>query len=314
MAVTYTPQAATDGLLYSNKIAEGVILSAIEDGLSLLGHPAIVMADDVLPPGWHIGLTPGGTITLPIDMVTPLMASTAETTDMVSPTTIDLTSVTMSTGAYDLCFGVSNELRRRDQHGRYQVVRIASDITRSAVLTITSLICALAPSASTTVGTTGTPLTWDVIVSAAADIRASGLNQAAGPVVVILHPAQWKAVTEDLASVGGARAQRREFDAFQTSAMVGYQGMVDDIEVWTCDRITESGGDYGGLMFVRGGIGMAIVPPAEAAPDQTVILQSPLVQVSASYSFADKSVQLGGDMTVGVSILRQALIREILST
>jgi hypothetical protein len=314
VAVTYTAQAATDGLLYSNKVATEMVLGALEDRTSLLGHSEIVMAEDLMGPNWHVGLTPGGTITFVIDMALPTMSSTAETTDMVAATTLDFTNTTMSTGAYDVCFGVSNELRRRDQHGLYQVVSIASRILRSAVVTVTRLLVALAPSATTTVGTTGTPLTWDVIRSGAQAIKRVGLSEAAGRVVVILHPAQWESVVDDLGSASGARAERRELDSAQMIGMVGFQGIWDDIEVWTSAAVTESGGDYSGLMFVRGGIGMAIVPPAEPAPGQDVVLQTPLVQVTAAYSFADKSTQLGGDMTVGVAILRQDLVREVLST
>jgi hypothetical protein len=314
MAVTYTTQAATDGMLYSNKIATALILGAIEDGVILIGHPAITMADDVMGPNWHVGLTPGGTITFPIDMAAPDMTSSDETTDVVAPTTIDLTNVTMSTGLYDISYEVSNELRRRDQHGRYQVVPIAQSITRSAGYTATKLVVALAPSATTTVGTTGTPLTWDVISDGAESIRASGKNQAVGDIVCILHPAQWRQVKADLASTTGARAERREFDQFQAAVMTGYQGKIDNIEIWTCDKVTESTGDYSGLMFCTGGVGMAIVPPAEAFPGQEIVLDTPLVQVSASYDAANKSGKLIGDMTIGVAILRQALVREVLST
>ena len=88
MAVTYTAQAATDGLLYSNKVATEMVLGALEDRTSLLGHSEIVMAEDLMGQNWHVGLTPGGTITFVIDMALPTMSSTAETTDMVAATTL----------------------------------------------------------------------------------------------------------------------------------------------------------------------------------------------------------------------------------
>jgi hypothetical protein len=314
VAVTYTAQAATDGALYSTKLALTLILAAIEDGAMLLGHPSVVDASELLPENWWVGLTPGGAVTIPVDMVTPLMSSTAETTDIAGATTIDLqASKSISTGAYDLVFGVSNELRRRDASGRYQVVPIAGSILRSANYTATSLICALATSASTTVGASGDPLTWDVIQEAADGIMITGLNQAGGGVVCILHPRQWAAVKRDLASSSGARANRRELDAFQAAVAVGYQGTVDNIEIWTCDRVTESGGDYSGIMFARGGVVTAVVPPADPFPGQTVVLQTPLVAVTAQYDATDKSGKLIGDMTIGVSILHQELVREILS-
>lgn len=317
MAVTYTAQAATDGALLTNVVAYGAMLKALEDGLSLLNHPAIVMAEDVNGPDWYVGLTPGGTLTLLIDMVTPLFSSTAETTDVAAATTIDLTSVTMSVGEYDLVFGTSNELRRRDPiaegESPYQLDRLAQRILRSAQLTVTNGIVALAPSATTTVGTTGTPPVWDMISEAAGAIMiaSKGLSQT---VVCILHPKQWELIRRDLEASTGARAERREFDRLQDPAATGYQGTIGIIEVWTCDRVSETGGDYSGLMWAAGGIGLAIVPAGVASADQTVAFDSPLCRVTESYSPDDKSTRMIGELTFGASILRQELVREILST
>lgn len=317
MAITYTAQAATDGALLTNVVAHGVMLKALEDGLTLLNHPAIVMVEDINGPDWYVGLTPGGTITLLIDMVTPLFSSTAETTDVAAATTIDLTSVTMSTGEYDLVFGVSNELRRRDPiapgESPYQLDRLVVRILRSAALTFTNALVGLAPSATTTVGTTGTPPVWDLISEAAGAIMIASKG-AAQSVVCILHPKQWELVRRDLEASTGARAERREFDRFQDPAATGFQGQIGIIEVWTCDRVSESGGDYSGLMFAAGGVGAALVPPAEASADQTVAFDSPLCRVTEAYNPDDKSTRLIGEMTFGASILRQELVREILST
>jgi hypothetical protein len=317
VAVTYTAQAATDGALLTNKVAYERMLVALEDGLSLLNHPAIVMAEDVNGPDWYVGLTPAGTLTILIDMVTPLFASTAETTDVAGATTIDLGAATMSVGEYDLVFGTSNELRRRDPiaegESPYQLDRVAQRVLRSASLTVTNGIVALAPSASTTVGTTGTPPVWDMISEAAGAIMIASKGTAAA-VVCILHPRQWELIRRDLEASDGARAERREFDRFQDPAATGYQGMIGIIEVWTCDRVSESGGDYSGLMFAAGGVGLAIVPPGTASADQTVAIDTPLCRVTEAYNPDDKSTRLIGELTFGASILRQELVREILST
>lgn len=317
MAITYTAQAATDGALLTNKVAYNAMLMALEDGLSLLNHPSIVMAEDVNGPDWYVGLTPGGTLTILIDMVTPLFASTAETTDVAAATTIDLTSVTMSVGLYDLVFGTSDELRRRDPIGPgespYQLDRLASRILRSANYTVTSAICALATSATTTVGTTGTPPVWDMISEAAGAIMIASKGSASS-VVVVLHPSQWELIRRDLEASTGVRAERREFDRLQDPAATGYQGTIGNIEIWTCDRVSVSTGDYSGLMWAAGGIGAAIVPPGTPSADQTVAFDSPLVRVTEAYNPDDKSTRMIGELSFGVSILRQELVREILST
>jgi hypothetical protein len=315
MAVTYTSQASSDSMLYSTVLATAAMLAAIEDRTVIWAHPAIVNADEVMPPGWWVGATPGATFTIPVDMVLPVFSAVGETDDVSGATTIDLgTAKTFTTGSYDQSWGVSNELRRRDPNGRYQVVRIASDIFRAANYTITSLIVALAGSASTTHGADGDPLVWDTIQEAADSIMAAGKSEAGGTLVCVLHPLQWAAVKRDLAASGGARAERREFDQFQAAVSVGYQGMIDNIEIWTSDRVGVSSGTYSGIMFARGGVLVAIVPPAEPAPDQTVVLQTPVAQVTAAYDPDDKSVRLIGDMTCGVSILRQELFRRIKGT
>ena len=317
MAITYTAQAATDGALLTNAVAYGAILRALEDNLNLMNHPSIVMASDVNGPDWYKGLTPGGTLTILIDQVVPLFTSTAETTDAVAATTIDLTSVTMSVGLYDLAFGTSDELRRRDAiapgESPYQLDRLAGRVLRAAGYTVTSSICALAPSATTTVGTTGTPPVWDMISEAAGAILMAGKGLV-DSVVVVLHPAQWELIRRDLESSTGARAERREFDALADAAAPGYQGTLGRIEIWTCDRVSVSTGDYSGLMWAAGGLGLAIVPPGTPSADQTVALDTPLCRVTEAYSPDDKSTRLIGELSFGASILRQELVREILST
>jgi hypothetical protein len=67
-------------------------------------------------------------------------------------------------------------------------------------------------------------------------------------------------------------------------------------------------------MFAAGGVGLAIVPPGVASADQTVALDTSLCRVTEAYNPDDKSTRMIGEMTFGASILRQELVREILST
>lgn len=318
MATTYTSQAVTDGLLpYSVVLAAVGFLSAVEDRLALSAHPAITDCATLLPPGFYVGAPTNASYKIPIDFAVPLMSSTAETTDVAGATTIDYpTQASISTTAYDLALGVSDELRRRDPINGYQVVRLADKMAGSAQYTITSLLCALADSASSTVGTTGTPLTWDAVVDARDEIIAEALSSAEGArFVAILHPQQWRLIRQDLASATGARAERRELDAAQAAMPVGYQGTYDDIDVYTCDRVPESGGDYSGMITATGGLGRLLIPPAAPAVSEFRVLDlSPVCAIEEVRNAADKSIQLNAQMTVGVAILRQTHIRRILST
>ena len=55
--------------------------------------------------------------------------------------------------------------------------------------------------------------------------------------------------------------------------------------------------------------------PAAAATSEIRVLDlSPVCAVEEVRNAADKSIQLNGQMTVGVSILRQELIRGVIST
>lgn len=318
MATTYTSQAATDGLLpYSTVLALNGFLAAVEDTLALASHPAVVDCATLLAPGFWVGAPANATYKIPIDFAVTLMSSTAETTDVAAATTIDYpTQGSISTSPYDLSYGVSDELRRRDPVNGYQVVRIAGKMATAAQFTVTSLICALADSATTTVGTSGTPLTWDVCVDARDEIVAEALSSAEGArFALVLHPQQWRLIRQDLSSATGARAERRELDEAQMGRPVGYQGTYDDIDVYTCDRIAESGGDYSGLMMATGGVGRLFIPPAEPAASEFRVLDlSPVMAVEEVRNAADKSIQLNAQMTVGVAILRQTHIRRLLST
>jgi hypothetical protein len=318
MGTTYTSQAVTDGLLpYSTVLALDGFLAAVEDTLALASHPAVVDCATLLPPQFYVGAPTNASYKIPIDFAVPLMASTAETTDVAAATTIDYpTQASISTGAYDLSFGVSDELRRRDPVNGYQVVRIAGKMASSAQYTVTSLICALADSATTTVGTSGTPLTWDTCVDARDEIVAEALGALEeARFALVLHPQQWRLIRQDLGSATGARAERRELDQAQMGRPVGYQGTYDDIDVYTCDRVAESGGDYSGLLMASGGIGRLFVPPAAPAASEIRVLDlSPVCAVEEVRNGADKSIQLNAQMTVGVAILRQTHIRRVLST
>lgn len=316
MATTYTAQAATDKILYSESTAYDVFLAAVEDRTELISHPAVADLNAILGPNFWLGKTPGASYRVPIKMALPLMTSTAETTDVVAATTIDIGYTTATFSQYDLAYGVSDLVRQRDPTtGLYQVVPLASELAASAVKTGMSLLVALAGSASKTVGSSGSPLTWDDILVGRDEIVADMQSaQSEGNCISVLHPRQWALVRRDLGASSGARANRRELDTAQGGQGLGYQGTYDDIDVYTSTHVDEDAGDYTGMIAAPGAIGVGFIPPATPTMSEHRVLTLPIVAVEEVRDAADKSVKLNANMQIGVVILRTEGVIAVLST
>lgn len=316
MAVNTAAAAATAyHMPYDVKLVEGVALLAIQDELSLMGHPALVDIATITTMDLARGAPVDGVVQLTIQDQADLWGTTNESTALVGSTTITPTRVTVGVTNYDIAYGVTDELRRRDATGQYDLQGIAVRAVDGALYTFTSLICALADDWDLSVGTSGAPCTWNLIKRAATLAKIEAKSRADGLCVAIIHPRQWAQVEEDLAQADGARAHRRELDGVQIVKPPGYQGRYDGIDVYTCDRVLEDTGDYTGQVFYAGSIGYLLLdqaPPVES--EYRVLDIGGKITIEEIRDGSAKKTTLAGAMTVGVAILRQALGCAIVST
>lgn len=316
MAVNTAAAAATaNHMPYDVKLVEGVAFLAIQDELSLLGHPALVDIATLTTMDLARGAPVNGVVQITIEDQADIWSTTNESTALQSSITITPTRVTVGVVNYDIAYTITDELRRRDATGQYDLERIAVKAVDGALYTFTSLVCALAGDWDETVGTSGAPCTFNLVKRAAILARINAKARADGLCVAILHPRQWAQVEEDLAQADGARAHRRELDEAQIVRPPGYQGRYDGIDVYTCDRVAEDGGDYTGQVFYAGAIGYVLLDQPPAVESEFRILDiGSKITIEEIRDGSAKRTTLGGAMTVGVSILRQELGCAVVST
>ena len=155
MATETTSTVPAGTLPYSTRLVVDMILAAVQDTMSLYGHPALV---DARPMAGLLdaprGMTTAGTITVQINEAASAWDVAASETAYGTNKDIDPTYASFSTGNYDVAYGVSDDLRRRDATGLYNWPRIAQRIVTGWDVTFTGLVVALASSMTNSVGTT----------------------------------------------------------------------------------------------------------------------------------------------------------------
>lgn len=313
MATEATSTVPAGTLPYSTRLVVDMILAAVQDTMSLYGHPALVdagpMAGILDAPR---GMTTAGTITVQINEAASAWDVAASETAYGTNKDIDPTYASFSTGNYDVAYGVSDDLRRRDATGLYNWPRIAQRIVTGWDVTFTGLVVALASSMTNSVGTTGNPITLDLIQDARDKIEVNGKSLAVGGFVCILAPQQWNMLRRDIQDRGGAVERRAEFDAMQMAGLGSYKGRYDGVDYYTSDQTAEASGDYSGSMFAAGGVGYLVLDQAPATPSQVRVLDAGIFFVEEIRT--GKTTNWAGQASIGASIVRQELCCKILST
>lgn len=312
MATETTSTVPAGTLPYSTRLVADMILAAVQDTLSLYAHPAMIdaraMAGMLDAPR---GMTTSGTITVQINEAADAWDTSASETAYGTDHDIDPTYASFSTGDYDIAYGVSDDLRRRDATGAFNWPAIAQRIVTGWDVTFTGLVAALASSMSNSVGTSGNPITLDLIHDARDKIEVNGKSLAVGNFVAILSPQQWNMLRRDILDRGGSIERRAEFDAMQLAGLGSFKGSYDGIDYYTSDQVAVSSGDYSGLMFAPGGVGHLVLEQAQATPAQVRVLDAGIFFVEEVRS--GKVSRWLGQASMGASIVRQALCCKVLS-
>lgn len=311
---TSTVPAGT--LPYTDKLVETLILEAVQDTFMLPAHPAIIDVTEIARSLNAVrGLTLAGTINIQIDDAAQVWAGTNEGTAVSAPTQIDPTYVEMSVANYDVVYGSTDELRRRDATGLYNWPRISQRIVLGWMYTETDLLCDLADSMTNIVGATTDPCSWDLIREARDELTENG-EHPVGNFLTVLHTAQMALVKADIESRGGAVQMRRDLDEMQIAGRGNYVGTYDGIDFFETSRINVAAGVYSGMMVAPGALGVLRIPQAEATVSQIRLLDigGGMITVEEVRDSDDKQTRWVGAATVGFSIIHQSKAVRIRST
>lgn len=119
--------------------------------------------------------------------------------------------------------------------------------------TYAGLFKALAPSASTGYGTTGTPLTWRAFSDAVLDLVDAGASGAG--VVAVLNLKGLRDLRDDALSLGGAVSMAPQIQQFLDLGRPGYVGrMLNVCDVVCLPGLATSGSDTIGMVFGAPGV------------------------------------------------------------
>jgi len=124
-------------------------------------------------------------------------------------------------------------------------------------------IGALFPSITNIVGTTGVTLSWSVLKSAVDTNFAAGSR---GQQVALLADKQWREVSNDALTLGGAIEHQREMQGFMGGSKgFSFKGFYlnGDLAVYAADDniITDDGTDYSGAVFGPEAFGIRTTAP-----------------------------------------------------
>ena len=299
-------------ILLQESVVADLVLQAVRDTTTLRGHPSLVDISTLTPYPIPRGMPTDGVVVVPIRDGIDAWSSTAETTAAAADTAVGMTTVSVSVADHDLCRGVTDQLRLRDQTGTWDLDSLAVEMVIGADKTFTSAVAALASSISTTVGQADQALTWSVIKEAQGSLHIRGMSFAVG-LVCILHPEQWVAVQADIAAAGGQIQFRADMVSTQAARPTGYVGSYDGIDFYSLSAIPEGEeAGYVGMMIAAGAIGYLEIPQPMATPATVRVLDADVITVEEVRDGTNKRSRLIGAYTFGTQILRQELCVGIL--
>jgi hypothetical protein len=222
---------------------------------SILGHPVILsmMARDAMMGsllgelGVSVGLVTAGT---------GKMASTAEGTAATATDWSETNSstVTPARRAYarkmsDFAVSVQGGLLT-GEIGPDAIALFTFDAVGTYVNKLVDDIVATATSATYTIGTSGTSLSWAAINDGVIDMKNRGVT---GPALCLLNATQVKAITSDLLGLGGAvQWAPQAQEGIQSLSRGAYVGRINDIDIYLNSELDTSGPDDYGIILTPG--------------------------------------------------------------
>ena len=139
--------------------------------------------------------------------------------------------------------------------GAIDIDRVVSKLIDGVALTMTDLACALFPSFTDQVGSTGVDLDTDKIYDAQFAL-AINLASSAGGISCVLHPEQHNNFVSSLRAETGAMQYAPATAEALSLKGPGFQGTWNGISFWTSDSVgtVNAGADYAGCMMMDNAI------------------------------------------------------------
>lgn len=172
----------------------------------------------------------------------------------VSETAITMARRTIAVSRRALRRDFSDMMATIDATGAINPMRLAMDGFMACQKSLTGQIAALASGFTASKGTSGVDFDHDTFQEAKAALIDAKVP---GPYLLIIPETFFSKWMMDLEGRGGLTQWRSATEQMQMLRGPGYQGMYDNVDIFTCDLCPTSGSDRIGTMFGRGAVGYA---------------------------------------------------------
>jgi len=286
------------------EVARRGALQLLGDRASLRNHPALInLGGDLL-----------GSTTEQINLLgldgTDLMTAFGETA-AVTNTALTDAQATITPAMQRLQYEMSDQARIHDPTGSINPGRLALSMVGSAMMTLTNLI-AKEGDGFATAGTSGVAFSHDTFIAA-----KTALIQALcpGPYLLVMKPKSFTDWSTDLESRGGLTQWRPAAAEMQNIRGNGFQGVYDNVEIFTSNQIQgmNTNADWGNFMFGRGAIGYKEVAQGAPPRSQIVLLDvNGVIRVAEFRSESEGETAVVGHYYVGTTVIEAGRGRTVL--
>ena len=228
----------------------------------LPAHPSLYFAGDVAGRG-------SSTIRISLAAIDgyTLLASTSDGSAVSNTVLVD-EKVDVTVARYSKAYAPTDLAILTDPGQGLNFERFAIDAFVSYEQTLVNLVAALGSGFSSSVGTSGSNLTYAQFLEAKATLEIA--NAADGGLLAVLHPRQWNDLVQDCMVTANAGAIQFAAEPHQMAAKVGgaYKGTVAGVAVYVTSRVptANAGADRAGFMAGANAIAWAVGTPSVLDP------------------------------------------------
>jgi hypothetical protein len=260
------------------------------------------------------GMQPGANVEIRVRGNSPAWTSVDEGDD--APDAIggpDVTRVSVSVADSMVVDGLTDELRRRDDTGMFNIPAIVEWLADGYDRRVFApKILALAEGFDETVGDDGDPLTWATVRQGLNKAtNAAGVSEIGGQ-FCILSPQQWDSVRADIEASNGQIQMRRIYDSVQAQIQGSYVGTYDNVDFFKFAGLPEGTEGHVGFTSFYGNIWFAECMQAPATDSIHRILDLGVIAFDEESNRATRETTVYGYATLGAGIVFPAVGCQIL--
>lgn len=228
------------------------------------------------------------------------------------PTDLGWRDVTVAATDRLLNIPLTDELRRIDDTGAYNVDAMIPLVVESYALDFSDAVAGLAGSVTESVGVDADPVTRATITAARNYVEKAAGQAPAGSIFCVLSQDQWNSYRADLESAGGSIAYRADLVGLQAFAQAGYAGSHDGIDFWTSAQVPEGTDGWQGMMGPYRQVWYAELPAAPATASQTRLLDAGPVTIEEGRDPGARETTIYGQVTRGIGFIFEECFVQIL--